>query len=338
MHVYGMAYGVLTTYDFTIFIRQCTPKGQSQTELHVSRPISSKASLRTRKTSMRQCLYYLLDLTQSPDRFKVQNTFALEYWVTRYSDPELWNKHGPSTPELPHLETPQQVVIAMSSAVTRVTSSTDPITVYRSRGGGLGIPMIAFNLSQLKRDNYAIIDGQKIRINIEEDGEFHDSGHDTNISDDENDNAGHGGLEPAYSLTEQLQDLNIQPFGPRMKPPQPSGLMVKFTAESSVSHTGDFGEPDIKSSSSDTSGPIEHAQSGQDGHAFLRRKPEPVSPTPLPRSRIPLPLERSRLAHRAASLSPSRWKPVPDCPTSMPLSRNPVHRGSSIPTPKELPG
>lgn len=189
--------------------------------------------MRTRKTSTRQCLYYLLDLTQSPDKFKVQNTFALEYW---------------------------------------------------------------------------------------------------------NDNAGHGGLEPAYSLTEQLQDLNIQPFGPRMKPPQPSGLMVKFTAESSVSHTGDFGEPDIKSSSSDTLGPIEHAQSGQDGHAFLRRKPEPVSPTPLPRSRIPLPLERSRLAHRAASLSPSRWKPVPDCPTSMPLSRIPVHRGSSIPTPKELPG
>jgi hypothetical protein len=114
-------------------------------------------------------------------------------WVDKKSDKAAWENHGPRTPQK-QPGTPREVVHSMSPAVSRVISPSEPIKLYQSLNGGLLVGFITFKRIDVE-DNYVVIDGKKIRVEIVVDNDdsinanddfddFDDDDHDDDSDDD----------------------------------------------------------------------------------------------------------------------------------------------------------
>ena len=80
MHTNEMKYGFLTTYEYTIFVRQDEVNGEPR--LHYSNPISHKATPGVKSVSIRECMFYLMYITANGD-FQFKNKFPLDEWVAK---------------------------------------------------------------------------------------------------------------------------------------------------------------------------------------------------------------------------------------------------------------
>ncbi|KAL4916568.1 hypothetical protein BDW62DRAFT_103409 [Aspergillus aurantiobrunneus] len=207
MKTFELTYGFLTTYDYTIFVRQSTPEGNSETGLYISKPIPrSDHSPDSKRISTRQCLYYLLHLTNNPKNITNKNAVRLKGWV---SDSAKKGGHDPITPSR-QINTPQELVLHMSPAVSRITPRSDPIKLYRSSGGGLLVAILSFNKKQVERDNYVIINDKKIDVEIIGDDEANDSEGNVTYDDDDDDVDDSGKHRLGPSISKGFKTLNLQ--------------------------------------------------------------------------------------------------------------------------------
>ncbi|KAL4950206.1 hypothetical protein BDW69DRAFT_187580 [Aspergillus filifer] len=170
MYVYKVKYGFLTTYDETIFVFQDLIEdkdGNLKPGLRVSRPIKREdtPSKESARLSVRQCLYYLLDLTKGDaPSFKYQNSVPLEQWIEKTNVPANQDK-APQTPARRQLETPQQAISAMSPNIVKKTSQNDRMKLYRA-ANGIYTSIMCFDHHQIRPEG-VMVDGKWIRVDIE---------------------------------------------------------------------------------------------------------------------------------------------------------------------------
>ncbi|KKZ61143.1 hypothetical protein EMCG_04244 [[Emmonsia] crescens] len=100
MHIFKMRFAFLTTYDFTIFLKQDFVGKDNEPVLCYTEPISAHSENKN-TSSVRQYLYYLMICASRGDDFKFINPTPFEEWVT--GDAADLQKHqDPTTPVTGH--------------------------------------------------------------------------------------------------------------------------------------------------------------------------------------------------------------------------------------------
>ncbi|KAL4968317.1 uncharacterized protein BDV14DRAFT_197102 [Aspergillus stella-maris] len=212
MHTYQVKYGFLTTYEYTIFIRQDNyqdAEGMWRACLSISRPIhrsetpfgSSEGSPRL---SIRQCIYYLLWLTREGAEYKYANPHPLEKWVA-FTNTTTDQANAPYTPTRDTLDTPQKFISAISPDIVPETNPSSPIKLYRSTDGTF-TTILSFAPDQIDGGR-VIVNGQSIRVNIE-----------ANPNDSES----------VHGLTSNMQQLDLDRPTPTQVPTQAPGPRSMF--------------------------------------------------------------------------------------------------------------
>lgn len=118
-----MKYGFLTTYNETIFLMQDIHQGTGESRLYYSDCISHTAEGGGNSVSLRECLLYLMILTNSTDKrdYVAKNTFTIAQWVQDYST--QYQKFDPVSPYTGHLTTPSY---AQSQRLSLASSASQP--------------------------------------------------------------------------------------------------------------------------------------------------------------------------------------------------------------------
>ncbi|EGE04538.1 hypothetical protein TEQG_03409 [Trichophyton equinum CBS 127.97] len=133
MYQHKIRYGFLTTYNETIFLKQKLFK-DSTWGLLVSTPVSSdiEANRKTGAVSLRQCLYYLMCVTEDPKNRIADNTTPLEQWVDDTA-PKDQPQPQPHTPVKEKYHTPAEILANLSRSPAfrnEPPFTTDRIKLY----------------------------------------------------------------------------------------------------------------------------------------------------------------------------------------------------------------
>ncbi|KAL4939304.1 hypothetical protein BDV06DRAFT_225161 [Aspergillus oleicola] len=267
LHVYGVKYGFLTTYGYTIFVRQDMgqdAEGNHQVQLHVSKPIhrGASSSPNTDTLTARQALYYLLHLTKIED-FKFENSIPINEWTTDHTESNLWATKAPLTPARLLSQTPGDAVRHLGPQFTRVCSAEDPIDLYQSSVGRLtGF----FTVRDEMVIDDELVGGAKVPVRIHEidnlgasavdryghdgpgNGEGGESGDDSGPGyDDENNDHGQKVITGAMMSLPGLSSADLV----QGRQPRPTGVAaaaeVAEASSTSSSKAGNFTSPNIQS-------------------------------------------------------------------------------------------
>ncbi|KAK2812928.1 hypothetical protein FQN50_000949 [Emmonsiellopsis sp. PD_5] len=171
MYQFKMRYGFLTTYDYTIFLKQVLWEGK-EPRLYFTPPIEASSSPEASKdaVSIRQCFYYLLSTIKQNGDHIIENTILLEKWVGPRSGTR---SNDPVTPMT------QNTILQMTPTGMTPLPASSPLQLHRE---GLGFKATILFLQEHVRgfdtdERSVTINGKLIKVVIDGD-DTSDSGDD----------------------------------------------------------------------------------------------------------------------------------------------------------------
>ncbi|KAK2812029.1 hypothetical protein FQN50_001738 [Emmonsiellopsis sp. PD_5] len=165
MHQFKMKYGFLTTYDYTIFIKQVISPGE-EPELAISQPFAfDKTSF-----SVREFLYYLLTLTTRPDQYTAENPLAFEYWVIK--TPAALPTQVPRTPHMT-LASSEDTKLLMTPSPNQITTDVGgPLKLFRMPSQSGWTAVVQFKPEEVymseQGESYVIMNGEPVSVTIQQ--------------------------------------------------------------------------------------------------------------------------------------------------------------------------
>ncbi|DAA77265.1 TPA_exp: Uncharacterized protein A8136_6525 [Trichophyton benhamiae CBS 112371] len=192
MYDHKMRYGFLTTYDETIFLKQECFEG-STWGLLISSPIpfDTSANWGTRTVSLRQCLYYLMCVTEEPKNRIANNTTPRHKWISDKSPKDLTQPQL-HTPVSQKPQAPTELLQHLSQSPelkTDLSSLTDRIKLHHIPGSGIYSAILQFKHEDIRTEgnrSYVRVGDQWIQAEIITYGQSHRS------KDAESSSLGHG--------------------------------------------------------------------------------------------------------------------------------------------------
>ncbi|PGH03525.1 hypothetical protein AJ79_07360 [Helicocarpus griseus UAMH5409] len=238
MHVFEMRYVFLTTYDYTIFLKQ--EFNGSEPVLCIIRPISAQqAGLGS--PSVLQYLYYLMHCSRGGNDFKFTNTTPLEDWVVGDAK-DVPDYQNPVTPSTKRSLTAERA-LQMTPEYKDETSPIAPLKVYHCASGDWYSTTIQFPKDRLlyKDDGqYVGLSGKHIKVEIIDDTGDGDIGSHGLGDDDDHDDIGFGKHRQAQAVDAPKKALqNREDFSRlRRKPARNQTLFDRMkSAGSKTAHT-----------------------------------------------------------------------------------------------------
>ncbi|KAI1922249.1 hypothetical protein LOZ12_000584 [Ophidiomyces ophidiicola] len=175
MQRFKMRYGFLTTYNYTIFLRQELRGGEPV--LYFTRPIEATSSLESGSISIRQCFYYLLSKCQSPGDYQITSPVSPLHWIgdlAAYQLSKTQNHQEPITP-LSRRTAPPATIYQNTPDGWTGMSGMSPLKLFRD---GLRFrATILFDINHIEGSDpnhkSVKINGKAIRVVIEDDADIH---------------------------------------------------------------------------------------------------------------------------------------------------------------------
>ncbi|KAI2022459.1 hypothetical protein LOZ29_001165 [Ophidiomyces ophidiicola] len=170
-----MRYAFLTTYNYTIFLRQELREGNPI--LYYTRPISSISSPERGGFSIRQCFYYLISKNKDPRHYRIDNPILPLHWIGGSSEYKLMKDDVSQEPITPFSErtAPSATMFQVGTKGVIEMKQISPLQLLRD--GTRFKATIFFDENYVKgldpNHRSVIINGKAIRVVLEGDSDAH---------------------------------------------------------------------------------------------------------------------------------------------------------------------